>query len=126
MEEPLFTVVQSRTGDDCAIVALATYLGYTYEDVLAVAAVVALDPHRDGLYIPQIRKCASIMGTPLSRRRKWSYEADNGVLSLSGVHEHVAVLYKGLVFDSNGDVWSPKPYLRRYHYTAECLLQRRS
>jgi hypothetical protein len=104
--------VKGREQSDCAIASLAMYLGYSYEDVLRVAANVDR-PHRakHGLFTDQIRVIAKELGTPLRYSRTIDWEEDYGILLLD---EHAAVLRNGLIFDPDGLIWEFDDYLEHY------------
>ena len=93
---------------DCAIIALAMYLGIPYPDVLRATTKVVGDAGRQGLLVKEIRRVAKRLGTPLVYRRRVDLDEDYGILSLPG---HVVVLRNGLVFDG-AFVWDAHDYLK--------------
>lgn len=101
--------VEGREQADCAIAALAMFLGMTYEDVLrAVTKLGVPQAGKVGLTTHEIRRVAAACGTPLRLRRKIE-EDDYGILLL---RDHAMVLRAGLVFDPVGAVWDFDDYLR--------------
>ena len=64
--QPVTGIVPSREDNDCAICALAMYLGKTCKDVLrAVAKVEPRAAGRVGLDVDEIRAVATLLGAPL-------------------------------------------------------------
>jgi len=125
---PVIQIILQRSTGDCALVALAMFLGRSYEDVLAVAGSLDEQVHRHGLYIPQILKIAKRLGTPLCRRKHWDLETSEGILDLASTinaDAHVVVLKAGLIFDTEGTVWSPEVYLLNEYYKPMSLLERK-
>jgi hypothetical protein len=98
-----------QQGNDCAVVALATYLGFTYEAVL-VALVRAADvPGNEGLTHRQILATATRLGAPLRYRKRIRLDTDFCILDFP---EHVAMLRRGLLWEPDGVVWDVHDYLR--------------
>lgn len=110
---PILRMVPQRFNGDCAICALAMYLGRAYEDVLAAAGARSRRPHHAGLFRRQITATAKALGTPLIAARSWDLETTSGILHLEHrAGAHVVVLAEGLIFDPDGGVvWSPDVYL---------------
>lgn len=104
-----FPGVHQGEDADCAIVALAMYLGVSYEDVLReVALVDKRNKGRSGLWTRQIKQVAKRLGFALTVKRKVDLDEDYGILLLS---DHVAVLRNGLILDTNGVVWDIHDYI---------------
>lgn len=94
---------------DCAIVALAMYLGVSYEDVLReVALVDHRNKGRTGLWTRQIKQVAKRLGFDLRIKRTVDLDEDYGILLFS---DHVAVLRNGLLLDNSGEVWDIHDYI---------------
>lgn len=114
---PILRMVPQRFGGDCAICALAMYLGRAYEDVLAAAVWAQRSrtrpPQHAGLYRRQITATAKALGAPLVAARTWDLDTTTGILHLEHrAGAHVVVLAEGLIFDPDGGVvWSPDVYL---------------
>lgn len=130
VDTPLLRIVRARADSDCAVAALAMLLGKTYEDVFAVAAGITPNPHIEGLALAAVRTVADILGSPLSLRHTVDYRASTGLLWLCSSRgkaaAHVVVLTAGLLFDTNGSVWTPTDYLATKRFNqVRCLLQRR-
>ena len=131
-ESPVLQIVLQRSQADCAIAVLASYLGKTYEDVLAAAATLQLDPkiHRRGMWTHQMEKTAEALGVRLRRHRKWDLDTSEGILCLfqgnkSGDVSHVVILKGGYIFDMDGGtVWEPDVYLSVERYKPTLLVSR--
>ena len=122
---PIVRVVTSRSDGDCVIVALAMYLGLSYEDVLAAAAdVIGPNVHHEGMWTKQIVKTAKTLGTGLTKKRKWDIETSNGILVLFNAKEdtHVVLLCQGMIIDCDGTIWEPDVYFSYSKYNPTLLL----
>jgi hypothetical protein len=125
-ELPVLRLVLQREADDCAIAALATIAGTSYED--ALRAVIQIDPKyqgKRGLWIRQLEQAASVLGMPLKRRRKYDLDEDTGLLSIKLRYtdgDHIALLANGLICETNGCLWEPSVYLSCRHATVGILL----
>lgn len=107
----ILKVVHGRESSDCAVAALAMYLGVTYEDVLR--AVVKADEHggKGGLFVDTIKQIARRLGTPLRERQRVDLDDDYGILIFK---DHVAVLRNGLIFNPGTPdtlIWDAHDYL---------------
>jgi len=89
--------------DDCAVWCLATFLGVSYERVIATSAKFDKNGGIGGLTIPKMLLVAERLGFPLQRRNKPDLEHDTGILSIDLPRQknrgHVVVLKQGLVLD---------------------------
>lgn len=101
-------VVTQREANDCGLVALAMYLGASYEDVLRIAAVSDSTQARSGLWGRTMVTIAQRLGHKLKRRKRIDLESDYGILRLP---DHCAVLRNGLVIDTDGSIWEAETYL---------------
>jgi ABC-type bacteriocin/lantibiotic exporter with double-glycine peptidase domain len=124
---PVLRVVTARDCGDCGVCCLAMILGYSYEDIFAVAVGVTqnVEVHTAGMWIRQIVKIAEILGVTLHRRRKWDLETSCGILSLHNTKRnlgHVVVLKNGMIFDVDGTVWEASVYLENSAYAVKSLL----
>jgi ABC-type bacteriocin/lantibiotic exporter with double-glycine peptidase domain len=116
---PVLRVLTQREDSDCAIVALAMYLGHSYEDVLR--AVTRIDRHagKRGLWTTAMQRAGTKLGVTLRRRQAVDWDEDYGILLLPN---HATVLRNGLVID-NGLVWDVEDFLRdRSVETFDCAL----
>ena len=118
----------SRGEGDCSIVALATLLERSYEDVLGVAVSISrhVRPHQRGLYMNEIKRIAKQFGVTLRLRRRFDLEEDEGIFGY--VHDardegHVAYGKRGLVWDTDGTVWELDAYLAATGYRPVSLLE---
>jgi hypothetical protein len=117
---PVLRVVTAREHSDCAIVALAMYLGASYEDVLRAVTLSEKHHGKRGLWSTGIIRAAKALGHTLKRRRYVDLDNDYGILRLP---EHAAVLRNGLVIDCDGTVWDADAYLSNRHLRQdECEL----
>ncbi len=105
---PVLKVITCREDADCAIVALAMYLGETYEDVLRVVALTEKHQGRRGMWRTHIIKAAKLLGHTLKTRRRIDLESDYAILRLP---DHAVILRNGLVIDGDGTVWDADEYL---------------
>lgn len=124
---PVVKIQRSRSGADCAIVALAMYLERPYEDILAAAVRVtrSADVHRTrGLYTREMRRVATALGVELSLRRGFDLDADEGVIGFThaSADGHVALLKGGLIFDHDATCWEPEVFCVHYGYRPVSLL----
>lgn len=90
--------------NDCAILALANYLGLDYTDVIRIAARLVDDGGKSGLTYRTIRRIASLCGTPMRMVRVFDPEDAYGIVLVQwrGHNEaHAAVLREGWVQDRN-------------------------
>lgn len=93
-----------RGKNDCAIAALASYLGRDYEEVLIAASKVSKHFWTNGLNGPDHIRVARRLGFRGARWTKaFDVETERGVLWLqyhdSAEREHSVVLIDGLIFD---------------------------
>ena len=105
---PILRVVTCREMADCAIVALAMYLGHSYEDVLRAVTVSDRHQGKRGLWSRTIVRIAARLGHQLKRKHAIDWESDYGILRLP---DHAVVLRNGLVFETDGTVWDVDAYL---------------
>ncbi len=105
---PILRVVTCREDSDCAITALAMFLGETYEDVLRAVTLSNKTHGRHGLWRTEIVRAAKVLGHTLKTKRRYDLESDYGILRLP---DHAAVLRNGLVIDGDGTIWDADAYL---------------
>lgn len=113
-------IVLGREKGDCAVACLATYTGKTYEE--ALRATMAIVPNYDGacgLHVPEIRAIAKMLGRPLRKKRTVDTDEDSGIMVLS---DHVTILSRGTVIDTDGTVWDADDFLQAYDYAPWELL----
>jgi hypothetical protein len=87
---------------DCAICALACYLGTTYTDALRAAHDVDREGAYEGLDTDGIKQAAEALGATLRGSRTFDPETAYGIVKTP---DHAAVLRRGLVLD-RATVWS--------------------
>lgn len=113
-------VVVQQESLDCAVAALAMYLGVTYPDVLRAVTVADRHQGRRGLWTRTMQRVARRLGVTLTLRRTVDVDTDAGILLLP---DHACVLWRGLVFDTDGLVWDADAFLANRSLTgAECQL----
>jgi hypothetical protein len=107
-------IERERDGEwgDCGIVALAMHLGETYEDVLRAVSLADRKQGKCGLWTKTMIRVAARLGHTLRLRRTFDLDEARGVLRLP---EHVAVLWSGLVIDTNGTIWEADAFLSEWH-----------
>jgi hypothetical protein len=128
---PAFVRLMRQNGinGDCAIFALATLCGTSYEEALAACVCVLPSVLDDGLKIPQIRRAAKLLGAPMRRVPPGRYDIEEatGILYVRKGKDdaHVVVLWAGRVIDGEGSLWlHPEDYLRHHKYAPYSLLVR--
>lgn len=89
-------------------------LDIPYEDVYVEVAKVDKKRSRRGLWLTQIKKAALALGHKLTYKRKYDLEEATGILSVTFEDEiptdHVVVLWKGLIIDTDGTLWDADAY----------------
>lgn len=129
---PLIKLVASKgqeTIGDCAICALGTLSGRSYEDIVEVATQLKIKWRR-GMYLTEIIKIADKIDITLRRTKKFDLETDVGILDMiawdalhNKMQEHVVVLYAGRLFDSDLAVWAPDAFVKQYKAKFKTLLR---
>ena len=107
MGAEILHVIARQEDQDCAICALAMYLGISYPDVLRAVTTTAPKQGKDGLWTKTILRVAKRLGHPLTHRTAFDWETAYGILLLP---IHAAVLRNGLVIDS-GCLWDYEDFL---------------
>jgi hypothetical protein len=109
--------------DDCGAASLSMALGVPYE--MAFQAIRHVNPNaiggagkRYGTKIVDLQRAAVHLGSRLVRRPKFNTEEDEGILSIRSVNPqvkwwHYAVLYRGLIFDTDSRVWRVESYVQQ-------------
>jgi len=105
---PIIRIITQREECDCAVVALAMYLGATYEDVLRLVTVTDRKQGRTGLWRNTMVRIAKRLGHTLKVRTAIDWNEDYGVLRLP---THAVILRNGLVIDTDGTIWDADLYL---------------
>lgn len=129
---PLIKLVASKGQDtigDCAICALGTLSGRSYEDIVEIASQLNVN-WRKGMYLSEIIRIADKLNITLKRVKKFDLETDTGILDMRAwdarrkkYEEHVVVLYAGRLFDSDLAVWAPDAFIKQYKATFKTLLR---
>ena len=115
---PITDYVLTREPNACVCVALANYLGHSYNDVLRAIVKADVNEGRVGLSMKQTKRTAELLGSPLRFKSKVNLHKDYGILWFS---DHATMLRNGLVFEGNGDVIEVDHYLRVHYPEAEKL-----
>lgn len=120
---PLVIRPLEQTGDDCAIVALAMFLGLPYAQVAAFVGATAPKAFVRGMWTTEIERIAAALGTRLKRKRKWD-EDESGILVLQLEDVcHAVVLFEGVIVNpGDGMVWNYDAYLSKACATPRHLL----
>ncbi len=124
---PVVQIQVQRAPGDCAICALSMYLGTSYENVLgaAVSTTKRSRIHHVGMFTREMKRTAAKLGIPLTLRRGFDVDTDEGVLAVAdGDKQHAVLLKAGLIFDGDGTVWEPETFMAHYHYKPVSLLVR--
>lgn len=117
---PVIRVVLQREQSDCGIAALAAYLDISYEDVLRAVTVTDRMQGRHGLWSRTLQRVAKRLGHRLVIKRTFDLEEDRGILRLP---EHAAILWAGLVINTDGTIWDADAFLNHWAVDAtDCHL----
>lgn len=122
MEPAVIRLVPMREDNDCVIATLATFLGASYEDTLRAAVLAVPNMRKEGYSTAQIRKIAKNLGFTLRLNKsgaRWTLQDSVGILVF---HDHVAILWKGNIWDPSSSLWKAEHYLAHYNYVPEGLL----
>ena len=125
--KPIFHIVHQRTGWDCSIATLASWLNQPYEEVLRVAA--RMYRVEQGLYAGQMVRVAKKFDMPLKRRVKGiDLEEHEGILGVEYKDPHavhVVLLFNGFIFDpqEQGTIWDAQVYLATFNGIVIDLLE---
>lgn len=115
---PFVNMILQRGKADCGIAALAMYLGKDYEEVLIAASKSSRrNPLSSGMYSDHLIATAKRFKTTLVLHRSWDLESTCGLLTVEKVEpgpddfaQHLVLLKFGLIFDTDGTIWSPDDY----------------
>jgi hypothetical protein len=122
--DPVIRVQIQRAAGDCCVASLASITGLSYEDVLAETSKDCNRPHDTGMYFKDIMRVAKRLNYPMRYKRRPDFHLDKGILAVtwwarhgkSSKKHHAVVLMGGFIFDfSDGTVWIPDVYKKRYH-----------
>jgi hypothetical protein len=111
---PIAILPRQQTGNDCAIVALAMYLGIPYPKIAAVVAAMAPRAFLRGMWTAEMRRVAKTLGTTFRYKKKFG-EDETGILILQLEDEcHAVVLFQGVVLNpGDGMAWDYDSYLSK-------------
>lgn len=117
---PVNRIESRRQSDDCAVWAIAVYLGLPYEQVFS--KMMKKDRHRgrNGLGVATMQRIAQSLGHPLMLKKRSEDLHEEYAILL--VEDHAVVLRNGLVFDTDATVWDVDEWLRAEDYTCCGLL----
>lgn len=123
---PVVILCPSHTRYDCAVAALAMYVGCAYaEAALAYGDARIL---RTGAWRTQIVAAAERLGVALVSRKTWDADHADGIAQVRlprSRENHVALIRAGLLWDGDLTVWEPDEYVRARGGTWGWLLTRR-
>jgi hypothetical protein len=124
--QPLVSMVPQRHVADCTSAVLAMFLRITYEEALLVITKEAPDVLRKGAWFTELQRAAKGMGVPLTLKRRWNPDFDDGIAHVKFTKggNHVVLLRAGLFFDTDFNVYHPHEYLKAKRATAGGLLVR--
>ena len=124
MGAPIMRVETRRQSNDCAVWALATYLGLPYADVWAKVLKLDRSKGRNGLHVKTIMRISEALGRPLRKVNAARINEDSyGVLTVQHPENgHAAVVRNGLVFDTDATVWDLPTWLESVGYVPDTLL----
>jgi hypothetical protein len=103
-------------------VALASWSGRSYEDVLAHASKTCQQPHRRGMYDTEVVRTARRMGVRLRKKRNCNFRTDEGILVLHAQDKakkkrpfdsHYVFVSGGIIYDGT-EIWEPRDYFNHY------------
>lgn len=129
-DQPIIHPVQQRGKNDCAIAALSTFLGKTYEEVLVGVTTRCPNAIYRGMHLTEICKVAADFGVELIRvgPKFIDFETAYGILSVRSFSplwtspEHVVVIANNQIWDSDGNVWDIEAFKETYKVTICALL----
>ena len=123
---PIVRMVAQRESGDCTVACLAMATGVQYEEALAALQKVGGRRRNKAYRLCYVERAASLRGRPLARRRRGGYDprSSAGIVCVrGGQRAHVAVLWNGLVFDTDGRIWLLDDYLEFWGHTSRlCTL----
>lgn len=105
---------------DCVIAALASYLGKSYEEVVAAAGHVYPYFYRTGLENKDAVRVARRLGCRVRWTPGYDIDEDSGVLGINynvGTNEHVVLLLEGRIIeleDKTLTSWEPSAYFQAH------------
>lgn len=122
---PVLRLVFQREAQDCTVACLAMVTGADY-DVALEALRRAGGVRRSKSYrLSALERAATLLGRPLRRRRRGAYDPQSaaGIICVRDwANGHTAVLWHGLVFDTDGRVWLVADYLDYWAHGSFCTL----
>lgn len=123
-------VVVQQTHADCGVCCLAMLLGRPYSDIFMHSPQQVKLARKKGLTEGSLTRLAKKVGVKLSHRRVTDDDLDEatGILFLGatkkGVDDHAVVMFNGTLIDpSDGLLWDPSVYFRRFSFVPESLFE---
>lgn len=108
---------------DCAVAAIAMYLGHPYRVVSDAALKVSKRVHRRGLWVSEMLRLVKALGDTAGRAGAASTEDGVVILSQKNGDRHVVVRFGGLIIDpANGCVWDEDTFLAAKGWTIDEVL----
>lgn len=115
MSQPILRVVLQRAQSDCAVAVLAMISGLGYDEVAAAFSRTHPSDSDEGYLLRDVIEAGKKIGVFLEIRSRGEYDLvlDSGILTLRTERRwHAVVLYRGLIFDTDGYVWGVAEYLQ--------------
>lgn len=121
---PTVIIPQRQHADDCAVVALSTWLGVPYPQVAAAVATVRPGALVSGMWNTEMQKVARIFGRTLRIKRRFNIaKRPSGILTMEMPDEnHAVVLFEGVIV-SDGKVWNYHAFMKHAKAKPLCLLE---
>lgn len=110
-------MVAQREARDCTVACVAMVAGVDYDAALAALRHVGGRRYNKSYRLCYVERAAALLGRPLRRRRRGQYDPrlTAGVICMRGCRKsHVAVLWYGLLFDTDGQIWLLNDYLTHW------------
>lgn len=114
---PILRVVRQRKKSDCGVASLATLARVEWEKAAAAFGRPSPEDWDRGCAPYEIIHAAAILGLRLERRTIGTYDPETaiGIVNIGSDRGwHVAVLYHGLIFDTDAHVWQVSDYLKAF------------
>ena len=125
--EPLMLQPMGQLGEaDCAVTALAMYLGRPYREVSEAAMRTSPHVHQRGLWATEMRRIAKRLGVTLRSVRAPvpNITERTGILCVKRkAVEHAAVLFQGVLIDPrDGQLWDLETWVATRCWKVTALL----
>jgi hypothetical protein len=120
---------KSHRSNDCVIVSLANYFGYSYDkvyqDLARHGGPVNGDPNRGYFRAVWSKAVAEYLGRPpIVKHPRRGQDRLTGLLHVAspgGFRRHLTIVLDGIVFDTNGTVLPIAEYKLRHRYVVRSI-----